>query len=94
MLQYVDSQEEFSHYNRYLDKYSWVKSFSLWKANSRSYLFWARFYAYIGAFKLHFRIPKNFTFLKPGLEMKYACEEAEKSGAKTYFLGPELNSTT
>ena len=32
--------------------------------------------------------------MKPGLEVKYACEEAEEQGAKTYFLGPEFNQTT
>jgi len=29
--------------------------------------------------------------MTPGLEIKYACEEAEKAGAKLHFLGPELN---
>jgi hypothetical protein len=45
-------------------------------------------------FKFHFAIPQSFTFLKPGLEVKYACEEAEKSGAKLEFLGAELNQET
>jgi len=45
---------------------------------SRAPVFWFRFYTYIAMFKLHFRIPKNFTVLKPGLEVKFACEEAEK----------------
>ena len=91
MLQYVDSQEEFAQYHKYLDKYSWLQSFNLWKQNSRSLIFWTRLYAYLSAFKIHFEIPANFTFLKPGLEVKYACEEAENVGAKTYFLGPEFN---
>jgi hypothetical protein len=78
MLQYVDSQQEFSAYNKYLDKYSWMESFALWKGTSRSLIFWARFYAYLSAFKFHFRIPANYSFMKPGLEMKFACEEAEK----------------
>jgi len=54
-------------------------------------MFWARFYSYSIFFKNHFNIPSNYTFLKPGLEIKFACEEAEKLGAKTYFLGPEFN---
>jgi hypothetical protein len=45
-------------------------------------------------FKYHFRIPSNFTFLKPGLEIKFACEEAEKAGAKLEFLGPEMCQKT
>jgi len=32
--------------------------------------------------------------LKPGLEIKFALEEAEKAGAKTYFLGPEFDQKT
>ena len=54
-------------------------------------LFWARFYLYSAMFKLHYQIPNTFTFLKPGLETKFALEEAEKVGAKQYFLGPELD---
>lgn len=47
---------------------------------------------YMGLFKSHYQIP--FNFVRPGLEIKYACEEATKVGAKTYFLGPELNGDT
>jgi len=43
----------------------------------------------MGLFKYHFNIP--FNFLRPGLEMKYACEEAQKVGAKLHFLGAELD---
>lgn len=32
--------------------------------------------------------------MKPGLEVKYACEEAVKSGAKLEFLGPEFDQVT
>jgi len=32
--------------------------------------------------------------MKPGLEIKFACEEAENLGAKTYFMGPELDQGT
>jgi len=49
---------------------------------------------YAGLFRWHFRFGKSLGFYKPGLEMKYACEEAEKCGAKTYFLGTEFNQTT
>lgn len=30
----------------------------------------------------------------PGLEVKYACEAAEKVGAKIVFLGSEIDSNT
>ena len=32
--------------------------------------------------------------MKPGLEIKFALEEAEKIGAKIRFLGPELDGET
>ena len=47
---------------------------------------------YSALFKNHYKIP--FNFLRPGLEIKYACEESARLGAKTYFLGPELNQGT
>jgi len=61
---------------------------------SRAPVFWFRFYTYMAAFKLHFRIPNNYTFLKPGLEVKFACEEAEKLGANLQFLGTEFDEKT
>ena len=91
LLQYVDSQEEFSHYNKYLDQYTTFKSFNMWKENSRSLLFWFRLYSYSAMFQFHFKIPRNYTFLKPGLEIKFACEEAERAGARIHFLGPEFD---
>lgn len=65
----------------------------MWSAQ-RAPVFWFRFYTYCAMFKFHFQIPQNFTFMKPGLEVKYACEEAVKSGAKLEFLGPELDQVT
>ena len=44
-------------------------------------------YAFLASW--HFSIPENYGLTKPGLEIKFACEEAEKVGAKTYFLGAE-----
>ena len=58
---------------------------------TRNILFWTRFYLYAAMFKLHYQIPAAFTFLNPGLETKFALEEADKVGAKQYFLGPELD---
>jgi len=55
-------------------------SFFMWPP-SRIPVFWARFYLYSFFFNFHFRFTKGFGFYKPGLEMKYACEEAEKCGA-------------
>ena len=64
------------------------------KGNFRSLIFWSRFRTYAGLFNWHFKIPSNFNFMKPGLEMKFALEEAEAVGAKTYFLGPEFDRRT
>ena len=58
---------------------------------TRAFVFWARYYMYLGLFKFHFKFPSNLTFWKPGLEIKYALEEAESQNKPTYFLGPEFN---
>ena len=68
-------------------------SFNMWNPTRRPF-FWMRFYLYSLIFKMHYRFPANYTFLKPGLEMKFALEEAEKAGAKTYFLGAEFDGQT
>jgi hypothetical protein len=70
-----------------------MQSFSMWHP-TRATVFWARFYSYAAMFKHHFKIPTSFTFMKPGLEVKFACEEADKSGAQLVFLGPELDQLT
>jgi hypothetical protein len=68
-------------------------SFNIWNPN-RAPLFWLRFYLYSLTFRLHYRLPSNFTFLKPGLEMKVALEKAEQVGAKQYFMGAEFDPVT
>jgi predicted SAM-dependent methyltransferase len=50
LLQYVNSQQEFNHYQKHLSRYQWDKSFNLWKNNFRSYIFWPRFYLYSALF--------------------------------------------
>ena len=45
-------------------------------------------------FGFHFRIPRSWGFYKPGLEVKFALEEAEKLNANIHFMGPTLNKTT
>ena len=32
--------------------------------------------------------------MTPGLEVKYACEEAERLGVPLEFMGPEMNKIT
>ena len=54
----------------------------------------SRFYIYYALFQWHYRWGFDFKFWRPGLEIKYACETAERLGAKLNFLGPELNNET
>ena len=53
MLKYVDSQGEFEHYNKHLDKYTQMQSFNMWNP-TRAPVFWFRFYTYAAMFKLHY----------------------------------------
>lgn len=46
----------------------------------------------MGLFNSHFKLPDSY--VKPGLEVKFALEEAEKIGAKTYFLGAHNDEVT
>jgi len=77
-----------NHYSDTLDRHTQFQSFNYWHP-TRAWIFWARFYIYSALFKYHFNIP--FNFYRPGLEVKFACEEANNVGAKLHFLGPELN---
>jgi pheromone shutdown protein TraB len=92
-LRYVDSQEEFTTYGKDLDKYDIAKWMHYYKA-TRKYLFLGRLLSYYGLFQSHFRFGSDFNFFRPGLEVKYACEAAQQTGAKLTFLGSELNSPT
>ena len=38
---------------------------------------------------MHFGFGFDYDFTRPGLEVKFACESADKVGAKLEFLGPE-----
>ena len=49
---------------------------------------------YTTLFRSFFRFGSEFRFERPGLEIKYACEAAEKVGAKIHYMGGELDSRT
>lgn len=51
-------------------------------SSQRKWLFLSRISMYLALFQWHFRFGSNFTFLRPGLETKFACEAAEAVGAK------------
>lgn len=44
-------------------------------------IFLARFYMYYTCFLWHYRFGYDFKFWIPGLEIKFACEEALRQGA-------------
>lgn len=92
LLQFVDSQEELSRYENYLNKESnrWLEYY--W--STRKFLFLARWALYYQTFQLHFRFGHEFKFWLPGIEVKYACEAAERVGANLKFLGQEMNQLT
>lgn len=92
LLQYVDSQEEFNGYEKYLAKTNTHWQEYYWSA--RKFIFLSRWAMYSRAFLWHFRFGYEFKFWLPGLEVKYACEAAERVGAPLRFLGPELNKET
>jgi dissimilatory sulfite reductase (desulfoviridin) alpha/beta subunit len=88
----VDSQEELTRYEGQLNKETnkWLEYY--W--STRKFIFLARWAAYYQAFQFHFRFGFEFKFWLPGLEVKYACEAAEKVGANLKFLGTEMNEIT
>jgi len=93
-MQYVNSQEEF---NRYLWKFmkftesaNWIEYY--W--STRKFLFLSRMGIYYLLFRLHYGFGYDFQFTVPGVEVKFACEEAEKLGAKINFLGDEFDPVT
>jgi hypothetical protein len=49
---------------------------------------------YFQCFTWHYKLGYDFTFATPGIEVKFACEAAEKVGAKVHFLGAELDPVT
>lgn len=93
MLGYVHSQEEMNNYAGTLDNHNNWKSMDFYYSN-RKWLFLARMWTYTSLWRRFFFGPNNFHMMRPGLEMKYACESAEKVGAKLGFLGAELDQST
>ena len=92
LIEGVHSQEEF---NRYHEEFlAGVEKADLDTSWFRGTVFWLRIKLLNLALKLIYRPGNHFRFYSPGLEIKYACDEAERSGANLEFLGPELNTIT
>mmetsp|Transcript_24721 Transcript_24721/g.17418 ORF Transcript_24721/g.17418 Transcript_24721/m.17418 type:complete len:91 (-) Transcript_24721:605-877(-) len=62
--------------------------------SSKKWLQLARLYMYQQVFLQHFGLSKDFDFMRPGLEVKLACEAAEETGAQLHFIGNEMDSKT
>jgi pheromone shutdown protein TraB len=90
LLQYVDSQEEMNKYRTRLNAYLNKPSIDMY-FNNRKWIFLARLALYKNLFDWHFRLGFDFNFWQPGLEAKFACEAAEKVGAKIMFAGGEMD---
>ena len=94
MLGFVDSQAEMEKYNGELDRFSNHKAFDFY-TNNRKWLALFRLWSQNFLFRYHFGMnTQQFEFTRPGLEVKLACESAEKVGARVGFMGPELCQKT
>ena len=92
-MKYVDSQEEMNKYAGELDRHSNMKTFDYYYSN-RKWIAMFRLGLYNSMLRMHFGFTPEFQPLRPGLEVKFACEAAEKVGANLSFLGPELCQNT
>lgn len=90
LLKYVDSQAEMDQYAGSLDKHSNMSTYDYYYSN-RKWLGLLRLAFYYNRFRGHFKLPDEFQPLRPGLEVKFACEAAEKVGSAIEFMGPELD---
>lgn len=96
LLRYVDSQEEMNGVNQgwELNKFEREAindSNDHWYAVRKHFQNF-RYFTIMNQISKHFAF--NYGWVKPGLEVKYALEEAEAAGAKTYFLGPHFDRKT
>jgi hypothetical protein len=92
LIEDVNDQEEFENYQiKYLSQFD---EFNVDTSTTRSMIFWARMFVLETMLRMFYRTGDHFNFYTPGLEVKYACEEAEKLGADLHFLGSELNNIT
>jgi len=76
LLQYVNSQDEMRHYDSMLDKLSVSRWTDIYWA-SRKFISLARLYMYQQLYQWHFGFSRDYDFMRPGLEVKLACEAAE-----------------
>ena len=88
LIRYVDSQEEMNKYAAELDRAE-AGDFDYYDSNRKT-LAKLRLGVYNFLFRNHFGFGYE-SWTRPGLEIKFACEAAEKVGARLDFMGPELD---
>ena len=92
LIEGVHSQEDFDmYYNEVLKN---IDDFDVDTSWFRGSVFWIRILLMKIFLKMTYLPGSHFRFYEPGLEIKYACEEAEKLGAELHFLGAEMNNIT
>lgn len=92
LMEGVHSQQDFNKYDEAI--LGDIKELKLDQSYYRGAVFNFRMFLLRNLLKYHYSLPEAFKFYRPGLEIKYALEEAEKLGADLHFLGPELNNIT
>ncbi len=63
-------------------------------STTRRWIFLPRMYMTIKLLRWHFNLGYEYNPFREGLEVKYALEAAEDTGAEIKFLGNELNKET
>jgi hypothetical protein len=86
-LEYVKSQDEMDKAGRHLNKLAGVP------CSLKGYQ-GVRFQLFNLFLKYKFNLPIEYNPFLPGLEVKYALEEASKLNSKIVFLGSEFDETT
>ena len=93
-MKYVESQEEMTQYNTRLQRYltpGGNESYLWYPGRTWLQMFRLGMYTYL--FRQFFRFG-DIRFELPGLEVKYACEAAEKVGAQIQYMGSECDVNT
>jgi hypothetical protein len=90
-MKYVNSQEEMTRYNSRLQGYLGQSESYMWWPG-RTWMQMTRLGLYSTLMQRFFKHSSRFDL--PGLEVKYACEAAEKVGAKIEYLGAEFDTST
>lgn len=81
------------HYDSMLDKLSVTRWTDIYWS-SRKFISLARLWLYQQAYMWHFGFSRDYDFMRPGIEVKLACEAAEQAGAQLHFAGNEIDDRT